>query len=169
MPLSKIDSDSLNSGAVTSTALASGVPTRAQMPVGSVLQVVQGTFSTETETSSSTYADTGLTASITPSSASSKILVLVTMQGCGKGTNDTALRIRTLRGATVIDSSLDIGYTGSSATNYVGSVSVNILDSPATTSATTYKTQFMSQTNVAKARICSSNSTSYITLMEIAA
>ena len=169
MPLSKIDSDSLNSGAVTSTALASGVPTRAQMPVGCVLQVVQGTYSTETETSSSTYSDTGLTASITPSSASSKILVMVTMQGCGKGTNDTALRIRTLRGATVIDSSLDIGYTGSSATNYVGSVSVNILDSPATTSATTYKTQFMSQTNVAKARICSSNSTSYITLMEIAA
>ena len=151
------------------SAVQAGAVTTSDLPAGSVLQVVQGTYSTETETSSSTYADTGLTASITPSSASSKILVLVTMEGVGKATNDTALRVRTLRGATVIDTSNDIAYTASSATNFVGSFSVNILDSPATTSATTYKTQFMSQTNVAKARICSSGSTSYITLMEIAA
>jgi len=156
----------LNSSSITGLASSGGFSSR---QTGEVLQVVQGTYSTETETSSSTYSDTGLTATITPSSSSSKILVMVTMAGVGKGTNDTSCRIRTLRGATTIDTSLDIGYTGSSATNYVGTFTLNILDSPATTSATTYKTQFSSNGNSAKARICSSGSTSYITLMEIAA
>ena len=151
------------------TGLVAGALPSTVIGAGAVLQVVRGTFSTETETSSSSYTDTGLTASITPSSATSKILVMVTMAGCGKGTNDTSLRLRTLRGATAIDTSNDIGYTGSSATNYIGTVSINILDSPATTSATTYKTQFSSGGNSARARICSSGSTSYITLMEIAA
>ena len=42
---------------------------------GNILQVVNGTYSTQTTSSSSTPADTGLTATITPTSASSKILV----------------------------------------------------------------------------------------------
>jgi len=143
--------------------------TSAALPAGSVLQVVQGTFSAEAETSSSTYADTGLTASITPSSASNKILVIVTMAGVGKGDNNTSCLIRTLRDATVIDTTRDIGYTASTASNYIGTVSLTVLDSPATTSAITYKTQFASAANNSRARVCSSNSTSYITLMEIAA
>ena len=44
---------------------------------GKILQVVNATYSTQTTSSSSTYADTGLSASITPSSSSSKVLVIV--------------------------------------------------------------------------------------------
>ena len=47
------------------------------MPTGSVLQVVQATTSTKASTTSTSYADTGLTASITPSSSSNKVLVII--------------------------------------------------------------------------------------------
>jgi len=56
---------------------------------GNVLQVVYGTTATSVTHSTSTYIDTGLSASITPSSTSSKILVIVDQNGCGKYTSDT--------------------------------------------------------------------------------
>ena len=59
-----------------------------QLPAGSVLQVVNTTYSTYSTFSSSTYADTGLTASITPSSSSNKILVLVHITGMGKASRE---------------------------------------------------------------------------------
>ena len=134
---------------------------------GTVLQVVQGTYSTETETSSSTFTDTGLTASITPSSASNKVLVIVS-QDIGKRTNDMQANLRLMRGAT------SLGNFASLATNSAVSVfgSGNggaYLDSPATTSATTYKTQFNSSNGLAAARVCNGGQLSTITLMEIAA
>ena len=55
------------------TALPGAIPT------GKILQVVQDTLTSQFSTSSSTYADTGLTASITPSSTSNKILILLDM------------------------------------------------------------------------------------------
>ena len=48
-----------------------------KMPTGSVLQVVQGTTNTQTTTGQTSYVDTGLSAAITPSSTSNKILILV--------------------------------------------------------------------------------------------
>ena len=75
MPLSKIDSDSLNSGAVTSTALAagsvastalaSGVPTRAQMPSGSVLQVASVQSTTQVVVNTGGPQSIGLSTSMT--------------------------------------------------------------------------------------------------------
>jgi len=137
---------------------------------GNVLQVVNATYSTETGRSSSTFADTGLTASITPTSASSKILVLVNQAGCGKETNTTSLRLRLLKDSTVISDFEKIaGGTGTSAASYIGSCSVCYLDSPATTSAVTYKTQFASSANVSVVYIQTSSAMSTITLLEIAA
>jgi hypothetical protein len=57
-----------------------GVPASG-MPTGSVIQTVQATYGTQVSTSSSTYIDTGLTATITPSSATSKIMVIVCQNG----------------------------------------------------------------------------------------
>ena len=141
---------------------------------GNILQVVNGTYSTQTTSSSSTPADTGLTATITPTSASSKILVIVNQAGCGKETNNTYMRLRLLRGATVISHfERSGGYTNSSAANYFGACSVCYLDSPATTSATTYKTQLDSSLNVAIVLVqCNEGgitTMSTITLMEVAA
>ena len=159
--------------AVTSAGVAVTGLSKASLPTGSVLQVVQGTYSTEIGSSSATFGDTGLTATITPTSATSKILVLVHQAGCGKQTNDTALKLKLLRGASDILYISDIGArTNSTAANYIGTVSACYLDSPATTSATTYKTQYASLGGVGIVvlqGIQTTAVTSTITLMEIAA
>ena len=66
------------------------------------------------------------------------------------------------------------GYNANTNDNGIGSVSTNYLDSPATTSATTYKIQFTSDNNTSIVRVqnnfnVTNGSTSTITLMEIAA
>jgi hypothetical protein len=132
-----------------------------------VVQIVTGSTSTIVTSSSTTLVDTGLTATITPTSASNKILVMIQQNGIGK-TNNTAGVFKAFRGATLIalfDPSM--GYTNSSATNRVGSVGVNYLDSPATTSATTYKTQFMSDYNIASVYCQTDSALSTIVLMEV--
>jgi len=139
---------------------------------GSVLQVVNATYSSIVGNATSTYADTGLTATITPKFATSKILVLVDQNGVGKSVANAGngVDIKLLRSSTtLIQLSYYAGYTGSALVNNVGSVSTNYLDSPATTSSTTYKTQFSNPNNSATAYVQNSNETSTITLMEIAA
>jgi len=156
----------------TGTVLSSATTTG--FPAGSVLQVVNATYSTLSSSSSSAFADTGLTASITPTSASSKILVLVNHVGCGKQTNNTALVLKLLRSSTdLIEFEKIGGYTNTTTANYFGSCSTCYLDSPSTTSATTYKTQFASQANNAivylQSALSGGASVSTITLMEIGA
>ena len=146
------------------TALPAGVG-------GKVLQVVNATFGTATTSSSSTFADLGLSASITPSSTSNKILVTVHLSGCQKN-NNALLGTRLLRGSTTIYTIDNMSlYTATTNENACGSVSTSYLDSPSTTSATTYKVQFRSVTNVSYVYInndYSGGSSSNITLMEIA-
>ena len=161
------------SGALTGATLVSPTITgltAAALPAGSVLQVVNATTSTSVSSSSSAYADTGLTATITPTSATSKILVLINHSSVYKTTNNTGVKIQLLRNATsLMLLAADAGDTGSVATNNVGSVGCNYSDSPATTSSTTYKTQFASRQNNATAIIgYSGEDTSTMTLMEIA-
>jgi hypothetical protein len=136
---------------------------------GIVEAYANATYSTETSTSSSTYSDSGLSASITPSSSSSKILVIVDVQG-GKTTGVTGLDLKLLRGSTdLIIFAKASGYNGGTSYNLVGSSSCCYLDSPATTSSTTYKVQLASNSNVSTARINDNSSVSTISLMEIAA
>lgn len=159
--------------AVTSAGVTVTGLSKASLPTGSVLQVVNATFGTYVTTASSTYADTGITASITPTSSTSKILVLVSCAGCGKSGANTALGLKLLRGASVlitIDNSA--GYNQLTSQNDVGSVTSCYLDSPATTSSTTYKIQFANINATGTAFVndyLSTIPTSTITLMEIAA
>lgn len=139
---------------------------------GKVLQVVNATYSTAVSNSTTTYADTGLTASITPSAATSKILVLVDQAGIAKtSTNaNSAVGLRLLRGATeIVVFGVSEGYTGTTLYNYVGSVSTCYLDSPNTTSSTTYKTQLKNAVAASGAYAQGDNATSTITLLEIGA
>ena len=160
--------------ATSGTVLVGGtqnIPT-ASLPIGSVLQVVNVAYAGgTTSSSSSTYADvTGLTATITPNFSTSKILVIVSVNGCKKTTNNTYLALRLVRDATVIHSlEQEGGYTNNSDINEFGGCGCNFLDSPATTSATTYKIQLASVANNAEVSVGNSNSGSTITLMEIAA
>jgi hypothetical protein len=134
---------------------------------GKVLQVVNATTSTVTSNSTTTYADTTLTATITPTLATSKILVLIAQQVSKNSTNSgNAVNVATFRGATQILEHLDIGYTGTAIFN-VDMYTINYLDSPATTSATTYKTQFRNTVASASVAVQPNSSISSITLMEI--
>lgn len=114
---------------------------------GKVLQVVQGTHSTAVTIASTSFTDTGLTATITPTSASSKILVLVTQKYfIYTSTAPVSAAWRLMRGATVVNDyangSASLKATPTSSELYLGAIwNLSYLDSPATTSATTYKTQ----------------------------
>jgi hypothetical protein len=129
--------------------VSGGVPTwAAPAGGGKVLQVVQGTTSTSTTIATTTYTDTTLTATITPSSATSKVLVLVMQNWCNFANTSAAYSaIKLLRGATdvyVSPTNFGMGGTYGNTSTIVesrGMAVVNYLDSPATTSATTYKTQ----------------------------
>jgi hypothetical protein len=148
---------------------ATGIKWASAAGGGKVLQVVNASTSTTATNSTDVYADTGLTATITPTSATSKILVLVNQTGIQKAVNDTYVDLRLLRGATqilVIDSG--IAGDGTTTRMQVGGTGTCYLDAPATTSATTYKTQFLSGTNVSIVRV-NNGGNSTITLMEIGA
>ena len=154
--------------ASTGTLLTTGSPQS-----GGIIQVVQATFAGLISSASATLTDTGLTASITPKFATSKILVLVNMNCCGKTANTNA-DFQLLRGATSIFKMGDIvGYTNSTLPINIGSVDGVYLDSPATTSSTTYKTKYANvlATGAVYMNFYYNNdtTTSSITLLEVAA
>jgi len=180
----------LPAGTVNATTLADAAVTRAKMGyAGAVLQVVQTTktnsFSTTTNNS---WVDiTGLSDSITPSNASNKILVMGQISVGGTWWNSSGSPVRVLRGTTSIFpttvSSGSAYLTGATVSHcsfsnsvantegHIAVVSIIYLDSPNTTSATTYKFQTNSNgtTNfINQAFNGFGVGTSSITLMEIA-
>jgi hypothetical protein len=151
---------------------ATGLQWAAAAAGGKVLQVVSMTNSTNVESSSTSYVDTNLTLNITPSSATSKILVFVNMQGVNKsnGNSNNAVQFKILRGATSIGIADYIGFTSTALALNVGSWNSTILDSPNTTSATTYKVQFSNIVAESNAAVnFGSSPTSSLTLLEIGA
>lgn len=154
---------------IESASLATGVPSRSQLPAGTVLQVVQGITTTQVSSSSSTYADTGLSATITPTSATSKILVVVDHSLCNKSTNNVGMQLKIQKNnSDFIVIAPYIGFTGNTQDSYFRA-GCTYLDSPSTTSAITYKTQFGAYTNNLQVVVQVASTPSTITLMEIAA
>ena len=136
---------------------------------GKVLQVVQGTTTTNTSSSSSAYADTTLEATITPTLATSKILVLVAQNGLKKNSGDASngVNLRLFRDATAIASTYNAGENGVNQRQVIGSGTIIKLDEPATTSAITYKTKFANDSSVASISVQGNSDLSSITLLEI--
>jgi hypothetical protein len=117
---------------------------------GKVLQVVYGSSNTSTAISTTTYTDTTLSASITPSSASSKVLIFVAqISKVTRGALGGFGAIRLLRDSTsILEPSAtkeeQFGYTTAGSVDSIllqGVIPMNYLDTPNTTSAITYKTQ----------------------------
>jgi hypothetical protein len=114
---------------------------------GKVLQVVQGTRTSNYTTTSTSFNDTGLTVSITPSLATSKVLIIVNhpqvyVEHTGSNIHNYT-NIILLRDATQLKSG-SIGtfnYASSTTPSWYTSYSLSHLDSPNTTSSVTYKTQ----------------------------
>jgi hypothetical protein len=135
------------------------------MPTGSVLQVVQGTLSTSPTTNSTAYVTTGLTATITPKSATSKILIIANGSYYSSSTVNTYYTI--YRNSTNLEITSTRGFAEANlAAGTGGIMTVSYLDSPATTSATTY-TIYTKQSGLVYFPV--DGATAAITLMEIAA
>jgi hypothetical protein len=156
---------------VTLTLPASTATLLTNKTAGTVLQVVNAVDTTLVNSTSTTLADTSLTASITPTSASSKILVMVsTCVAKTTGSTDSGLKLAITRNGSAL-SSYSVAYgawTGSSAYARSG-YAFNYLDTPATTSALTYKLQFASMVAGVSVAVNHDYSTSTITLIEVAA
>jgi hypothetical protein len=165
-----------------STLKTNAIQTVAGKPIlnstGSILQVVS-TFKNDefTTTSTSAVDITGFNATITPSSTASKILILITIGGVINSGAATQT-FRMFRGATWIAQPSFIGGTGAGSftswtANYAPTASFSFLDSPTTTSATTYKLQMSVDSGTGyfnrHATSTNYNSTSSLTLMEISA
>ena len=132
-----------------------------KLPKGYVIQTVNTSFSSEATENGSSFVDTGLSLAITPKYSTSKVLVLVHQMAKAL---DGAGRMNVLRGST----SLEEQYFGESeGGDWYGPINVILLDSPATTSATTYKTQ-MRTNGAGSVGINSPVAGSTMTLMEIA-
>ena len=127
MSLTQLRSRGILDGTITAGDFASGVG-------GKVLQVVTATDSTERSTSSGTFvtASNTLSVTITPSSASNKIFVIVSM--CVYGRGDFTI----FRDATNLEAGTNLGLA-TNEDNNTNVVCMSILDSPSTTSATTYQ------------------------------
>lgn len=161
--------DKVQDGSIQAADLASGVPSRSQLPAGTVLQVVQAYTGTQVTLTTNTQTATGLTATITPTSATSKILVVYFQNGIRK-VNDTGCGVSLFRNSTELGAaSIYAGYTSTTTNNQPGSVGNTWLDSPATTSAVTYSTKAWSTANISMVQLQVNAEYSSITLMEIAA
>jgi hypothetical protein len=164
-----------------STVSPTGLKWAAPAGGGKLLQVVYASSTTQTSISSASYTDTGLSGSITPTLATSKILILVTQNfAMSYGANSGAgAAVQLLRGATsVLDldgGSVDVVWfrSGLGNPNNVNALSLPVfyLDSPNTTSSTTYKTQGKLSTTSNSANITFQNDSvdSVMILMEIGA
>jgi hypothetical protein len=164
------DTQTLTNKSIVATQLT-GTIASARLPTGSVLQVVQGTLATSSSTNGTSYVTTNLTASITPTSSSSKILVMASFEVANCLTHwayQTIYRNNTTNISTTGSGNPSGTYSNSSS-DFHGICNITILDSPATTSSTSYTLYQKSNTVSQSVQVMTDSMPAYITLMEIAA
>ena len=158
----------LPDGSVTADDIAS-------LPAGSVIQVVHSTYSTEVSGTAGSEVFTGISASITPTLSSSKILVIFNGEVDTTGTKPNFaihvyLRRGTTTGATLLTLQRNGHYHGTTITaEMFSSQSFNYLDSPNTTSAVTYGIFVSNVDGSPLWRFNATSSKSEFTFLEIAA
>lgn len=158
-----------DSSSQTTSAIVGGYLPYANLPPGSVLQVVNTIYTAYTTTTNTSMVSTGITATITPKFATSKILIFVSLNGLMNSTSNNAQHWELYKNGISLTYIEDIyGYNG---TMNAGS-SYQYYDSPATTSATTY-TMYWASTTGGNCQLnnyygANNRTKSSITLMEIA-
>jgi len=165
----QINSANIVDGSISNADLASGVG-------GKVLQAVSATSTTKISNTTETFADTGLTATISISSGS-KVLILASHQLDISRSSTTESRgsVKLLRGSTDIfapQNNKAFGLqTASASLALFMTMTFAFLDTGASTGSNTYKTQFRvsGASNGHKIRMNDDNSPSTITLLEVAA
>ena len=147
---------------------------------GKLLQAVTASSTSATFVYNTTFADSGLSASITPSATSSKILVFVTQHYIVRRSSSSLGGSITLyRGSTKLTNDINgsdpykihLNITGATYVEIQGDFNTTYLDSPSTTSATTYKTMIGAAygNNSALTGVSNDGTASYMTLLEIGA
>jgi hypothetical protein len=165
----RVDTIKLANG---NTATASGLGIGG---VGKIGQITSGFYSAAVANTSASYVDTGLSCSITPTATSSKVLVLAN-QSWGKNNTNTQIDAQLERaisgGSTTAPYTEwlnDNVYTGDSSYLYTAPSSLVFLDTPSTTSAITYKTQFRNAAATGIVTANTNNTFARMVLMEVLA
>ncbi len=156
-----VDAD-INSSAAIAGSKISG-------SFGKVLQAVTASFTSTTSTTSHDFQNTDITATITPSATSSKVLALISSHGSNESGGRT-MYYSLFRDSTNLgngDHGMGVFFTDAGV-RVRASCIVNLLDSPNTTSAVVYRLKFRSASNGSAVELPPTGGTSFITLMEIA-
>ena len=134
--------DAISIGTDGKSTITNAVITAWTPPAGTVLQVVQGLHASETSTTSTTFAATGIDVAITPSATSSKILIMATTSAFMSHAGYVAY-YTIYRGSTNLGTAQGFANMyqtdGTSTVDLLGHINMAYLDSPSTTSATTYQ------------------------------
>ena len=160
-------------GSANATLVTSGTLPKTRLPTGSVLQVVSSTLQpgSEITTSSQSFVDTGLSATITPTSATSKIFIVANYNA--KTVSGNTSKMTFYRNSTTNLATGGAQFNQLSGASDYMPFSMSFLDSPASTSATTYAVWFAAHSAGYTSYFGGQNyggfPTLTITLMEIAA
>jgi len=112
-------------------------------PSGTIIQTVTSEIENDNVTTSTSYVDTGLTANITPSSTSNKIVVLICMpMNCTQDSTDVQVEYKVLRDSTALGDAVFGDHSGNGSRSDLWTTAhFAYVDSPSSTSSLTYKVQ----------------------------
>ena len=167
LPDGTVDAGTLATDSVTAAKLEVSAITDADLPTGSVIQVVTGTSTTSVSTTSTSFVDTSLVLAITPKFSNSIIIGYITGFSLKDEASAAEIQYRVLRGSTDlnIDGSKLYSQGNSDSKALFIPMTIHFQDSPSTTNATTYKLQMKSSDGNCAGVFYRKQ---YITLMEIA-
>jgi len=161
---------------------AGGTPTASSLGIGGtgkIGQVVQASTTTQTQVQTTSFGDTTLTGSITPTSTSSKIIVdvrgfyMIDASVSSSGRNANHRLIRTISGSDTTlqtdEHTLTMASSGATNIGYIFQIGYEFLDSPSTTSECTYKIQISVDNTNYRANFPHDGNKATMTLMEVLA
>jgi hypothetical protein len=170
MPLTKIQSLGITDGTIVNADInaSAAIAGTKLSGAGKLLQVVSTTTATQFSSASATPVDI-ISLSITPSSASNKILITASLSECFKNGGTLGATFNLLRGATNLVPQISLNNNlGSTSAEAMTNIGYSFLDSPNTTSSTTYKVTFNRQGGTSTHRVNQDGGTSTLILFEIA-